>query len=77
MSDHDREISRGIVVNADRCGGKPTVKGTRITVEWLERLLTGPSPVPSEKIIEDYPQLSYHDLANVRGWIKRRKRHGG
>lgn len=40
--------------------GKPVIKGTRITVEWiLRKLTTGVTP---EQIIEDRPKLTLSDI---------------
>jgi len=44
-----------VVRESDICGGRPTIRGTRITVELVARLCgQGCSP---EEIIDTYPQL--------------------
>ncbi len=49
-----------IEVNPNICGGKPVIKGTRITVEFiLELLANGWS---YEGILENYPQLKKEDI---------------
>ena len=49
-------VSEYIVVDPDICNGKPTVKGTRITVQTvLEFLAVGES---LESILKNYPRLS-------------------
>jgi len=49
-----------IEVNPNICGGKPVIKGTRITVEFiLELLANGWS---YEEILENYPQLKKEDI---------------
>ena len=45
------------------CGGRPTIKGTRLTVEFVLGLkATGWS---EEAILENYPQLCEEDLRAV------------
>ena len=49
-----------IEINPKVCGGKPVIKGTRITVEFiLELLANGWS---HEEILENYPQLKEEDI---------------
>ena len=49
-----------IEINSEICGGKPIIKGTRITVESiLELLANGWS---YEEILENYPQLKKEDI---------------
>lgn len=65
----DTEVSKGIVTNSHRCGGTPTIKGTRITARHIGELVReGMDPVA---IMEDYPSLSYTDLANARAFSRR------
>lgn len=48
--------------------GKPTIKGTRISVELiLELLSTGWS---EKMILEGYPQLTDKDIKAVYGYLK-------
>jgi uncharacterized protein (DUF433 family) len=52
-----------IVANPKVMDGKPTVKGTRITVEQVLKLLAqGLSP---KEILKDYPHLTQNDIAAV------------
>lgn len=52
---HDR-----ITVDPDLCGGKPTIRGYRLTVQTvLEFLAAGDSP---EEILEDYEFLEPEDI---------------
>ncbi len=52
---HDR-----ITVSPDLCGGKPTIRGKRLTVQTvLEFLAAGDSP---EDVLEDYPFLEMADI---------------
>jgi uncharacterized protein (DUF433 family) len=57
----EEELLQRIVVNPKVMGGKPVVKGTRITLELLLRLLAqGLSP---EDILRDYPHLTREDIS--------------
>jgi len=49
-----------IEVNPDICGGKPVIKGTRITVEFILELLA--NSWSYEEILENYPQLKKEDI---------------
>jgi len=49
-----------IIVNPKILGGKPIIKGTRISVEHILKLLA--SNVSEKEIIEDYPHLSHQDI---------------
>lgn len=49
-----------IVIDEKICGGKPVIKGTRITVEFiLELLANGWS---YEEILKNYPHLKKKDI---------------
>ena len=59
----EEELLERIVVNPKIMGGRPVVKGTRITVEQVLKLLAqGLSP---KEILKDYPHLSKDDIAAV------------
>ena len=59
----EADLLARIVVNPKVMLGKPVLKGTRITVELVLRLLAqGLSP---EKILKDYPQLTKDDIPAV------------
>jgi uncharacterized protein (DUF433 family) len=49
-----------ITVNPRILGGKPIIKGTRITVEFILDLLA--SDVTEDGILEDYPHLTKDDI---------------
>lgn len=49
-----------ITVDPDIMMGKPTIKGTRITVEVLLRKLS--QDISLEKILSEYPRLEKKDL---------------
>jgi uncharacterized protein (DUF433 family) len=49
-----------ITANPHILGGKPIIRGTRISVEFILDLLA--SDVPDEEILEDYPHLTKEDI---------------
>lgn len=53
-------LYKNIVSNPEICGGKPTVKGTRITVQSVMGfILAGDT---DEDVLEGFPRLSKEDL---------------
>jgi uncharacterized protein (DUF433 family) len=54
--------------------GKPTIKGTRISVEFLIDLLA--EGWKEEEILEQYPRLSKEDLQAVFAYIRECIREG-
>jgi uncharacterized protein (DUF433 family) len=59
----EEELLERIAVNPKVMGGKPIVKGTRITVEQILRLLA--KGLETKEILRDYPHLSRDDIAAV------------
>ena len=59
----EEELLGRIVVNQKVMGGKPVVKGTRITVEQVLKLLA--QGLSFDEILRDYPHLSREDVAAV------------
>jgi uncharacterized protein (DUF433 family) len=49
-----------ITVNPKILGGKPVIRGTRISVELILNLLA--SGAPEDEILEDYPHISKEDI---------------
>ena len=49
-----------ITANKDILGGKPIIKGTRISVEFILELLA--SGVDESEILRDYPHLKKEDI---------------
>ena len=49
-----------IQINPKVCLGQPVVRGTRITVSVILRLLAGGRSI--EDVIEDYPELEVADV---------------
>lgn len=52
-----------ITYNPKIFGGKPIIKGTRISVEFILELLA--SAMTPEEIVEEYPQLTKRDILAV------------
>ncbi|OIO44562.1 MAG: antitoxin [Candidatus Nealsonbacteria bacterium CG_4_10_14_0_8_um_filter_35_10] len=53
-------MNNRITYNPKIFAGKPTIKGTRISVEFiLELLASGMTP---EEIVKEYPQLNKRDI---------------
>ena len=52
-----------IVSDTGTCGGRPRVKGTRISVEFLLGLKA--AGWSEERILENYPRLAREDLQAV------------
>ncbi len=59
----EEKLLERIIVNPKVMGGKPVVKGTRITVEQVLKLLA--QGLTTEEILKDYPHLSKDDIAAV------------
>ena len=49
-----------IVINNEVLAGKPIVKGTRISVEFILEMLS--SGMSIERILEEYPHLKREDI---------------
>ena len=54
------ESAEIIIINETILGGKPIIKGTRISVEFIIELLA--NNWSHEKIIENYPHLTKEDI---------------
>ncbi len=62
-----------ITVEPGKRGGKPCVRGFRITVyDVLDQLSAGMSP---EQIIEDFPELELNDIRACLGFAADREKH--
>lgn len=53
-------VSERITADPEILGGKPVIKGTRITVEFILELLG--SGTPEEEILRDYRHLTREDI---------------
>jgi uncharacterized protein (DUF433 family) len=59
-----------IVSDPGICLGRPTVRGTRITVDFILRLIG--EGLTAEAIVRDYPELSLDDIkqaARYAAWL--------
>jgi uncharacterized protein (DUF433 family) len=59
----EEELLDRITVNPKIMGGKPIIKGTRITVEQMLKLLA--QGLSTKEILKDYPHLTRDDVAAV------------
>jgi len=59
----EEELLEWIVMNPKIMGRKPIVKGTRITVEQVLKLLA--QGLSSTEIVKDYPPLTKDDISAV------------
>ena len=65
MTPADTYIFDRITVNPGRCNGRPTIRGTRLTVTNILDFLGAGDSV--DDMLEDYPQLEREDvLACIR-----------
>jgi uncharacterized protein (DUF433 family) len=62
MKTEDKLLAK-IVTNPKIMAGKPILKGTRITVELVLRLLA--QGLSCEEILKDYPHLTKEDIRAV------------
>ncbi len=59
-----------IVIDPAVCMGKPTIRGTRITVDFVMRLIG--DGLSAEQIVADYPELTHEDVqqaAKYAAWL--------
>ena len=58
------QLYKNIISNPDICNGKPTIKGTRITVQTIVSfVLAGDT---DEDVLEGYPQITQADIKTCR-----------
>nr|WP_041430810.1 DUF433 domain-containing protein [Synechococcus sp. PCC 6312] len=65
MTDLDR-----ITINPQICLGQPTIRGMRITVGFILKLLA--SQLSIQEILESYPELEEEDIRqalNYAAWV--------
>ena len=62
-----------ITIEPNKCGGKPCIRGLRITVtDVLEYLASGMTP---EEILEDFDYLTMEDIQACLSYAADRERH--
>lgn len=49
-----------IQINPEVCDGKPTIRGMRITVEFVLKLLA--NDYSADRIVSEYPELEKEDV---------------
>lgn len=54
------DLQERIIVNPDVLVGKPVIKGTRISVELILKLLA--KGISNEEILDSYPHLLQEDI---------------
>lgn len=58
------QLYKNIVSNPDICNGKPTIKGTRITVQAvMSFVLAGDD---DETVLKGYPRMTFDDLQDCK-----------
>ena len=58
------EIYKNIISHPDICNGKPTIRGTRVTVQSvMSFILAGDS---DERVLESYPRLTKEDIQTCK-----------
>jgi len=56
----DRQLLKRITRNPDVLGGKPIIRGTRLSVEYILHLLASGSS--SDEVLQEYRSLTQDDL---------------
>ncbi len=60
------ETQARVVIDADVCGGRPRIRGTRIEIAIiLDGLAEGLTP---EQLVDHYPQLTLEDIRATLGY---------
>ena len=59
-------VNQRIIADPKIMAGKPVIKGTRIPVDTIIRLLA--QGVTEEEILEDYPNLKKDDIRAAAQW---------
>jgi len=64
-----KNITERIIIDPDIMVGKPTIRGTRITVEHVLDLLAQGLSIP--EILEDYPHIHADDIYACLAFAKK------
>lgn len=65
----EQALLRRITVNPGIFGGKPIIRGMRISVEMIVALLSQGASL--EELLEDYPQLEREDILACLAYARR------
>ena len=58
------QLYKNIISNSEVCGGRPTIKGTRITVKTIiQQVLGGDN---DETLLESFPRLTKESLQDCK-----------
>ena len=69
----DEDLTSLITIEPGKRGGRPCIRGMRMTVDdVLEYLASGMSV---EQILADFPYLTDRDIRACLAWAARRERH--
>ncbi len=66
-------MAERIILDQDILAGKPIIKGTRISVEFLLELLS--SGMTTEEILKEYPHLKKEDILAALTYATKLLRH--
>ncbi|MBI5230251.1 MAG: DUF433 domain-containing protein [Candidatus Magasanikbacteria bacterium] len=55
-----KKFTKRIEINPRRLGGKPVIRGTRVSVEHILRLIA--LGIQEKEILIDFPQLTHKDI---------------
>ena len=60
MMPSDQQLLTRIIIDPKVMGGKPVIKGTRISVEIILKKLG--QKIDTEEILRDFPRLTHNDI---------------
>ena len=63
----ENEMNKRIVINPNIMVGKPIIKGTRIPVDIIIKLIA--QGMTKEEILEDYPNLTEEDIKAALDYV--------
>ncbi|MBI2499227.1 DUF433 domain-containing protein [Candidatus Woesearchaeota archaeon] len=63
----EQALNKRIIINPEIMVGKPLIKGTRIPVDAIIRLLA--QGMTKEEILEDYPNLTEDDIKAALDYV--------
>ena len=73
MFDRIQQMDSRITINPGICGGRPTVRGMRITVADVLQLLAG--GMTRQEVLDDYPYLEAQDVQACLEYASRLASH--